>query len=603
MADAASTAPTYHSSRVKRPSNRWIFGGGAVGEQALGRAKGRTPHGFLVSPWQVRQPVPVRLPDLIDIEIVRRLAEANYEASGMPVGLIDAVDGSVLVGFGWQDICVLYHRRNPITLERCRESDAHIKAHLSDGAPCEYVCRNGLRDIGVPILVAGEHLATLFLGQFFYEGEAPDRQFFVDQARAVGFDQAPYLTALDRVPVFPRARVENILRYNVALARFIGELAERALEHAKDEAALREAERRRTEFIAMLSHELRNPLAPIRNALYVLERPGVVSASGVKSLAIANRQLRHLSRMVDDLMDVTRLAGGEYHLDRHHVDLGEVVRAVVEDHRPMLGDRGLAAETRVPDEPVIVDGDAARLTQVLGNLLLNAAKFTDRGGKVVVVLELEAGLATIRVRDSGIGISPDLLGRIFEPFVQADETLARTRGGLGVGLAVVKRLVALHGGEVRVHSDGPGKGAEFVVSLPVAGAGARGRSRGDGAPSRRVLIIEDNDDTAATLKEILEFAGHEVRVEGDGLRGLETALQFRPEVVLCDIGLPGIDGYEVARRLRAVEGLHLLLVAVTGYSSPEDVRLAQEAGFAHHVAKPADLDHVTRLVAQAPSIH
>ena len=546
----------------------------------------------------------MRLPDLLDIAIVRRLTEANYKASGMPVGIIDAVDGSVLVGFGWQDICVLFHRVNPTTMERCRESDEHIKAHLSETAPCEYLCKNGLRDIGVPITVAGHHLATLFLGQFFYEGEAPDREFFSAQARRVGFDEAAYLAALDRVPVFSHAQVDNILEYNQALARFIGELAERAWIHAKDEEALRDADRRRSEFIAMLSHELRNPLAPIRNALYMLERAGAGSEQAGRALTIANRQLRHLSRMVDDLTDVTRLARGEYQLERHHVDLAQVVRAAAEDHRSILADRDVVAEVRLPSGPVVVEGDAARLTQVVGNLLMNAAKFTDAGGKVTVSVDIAGREALLRVQDNGIGMSEALLGKLFEPFVQADTTLARSRGGLGLGLAVVKKLVELHDGTVRAHSAGLGRGSEFVVAVPLSSPAplvdAHLVRQGD---SRRVLVIEDSEDTAATLKELLELEGHEVHVEGDGLRGVEEALRFRPEVVLCDIGLPGIDGYEVARRLRSTGALRMLLVAVTGYSAPDDVQRAHDAGFQHHIAKPADLEHLARVVAEAPRLH
>jgi len=546
----------------------------------------------------------MRLPELLDMAVVRRLTEANYKASGMPIGIIDAVDGSVLVGFGWQDICVLFHRTNRITMERCRESDDHVKAHLSETAPCDYVCKNGLRDIAVPITVAGQHLATLFLGQFFYEGEAPERQFFVTQAQSVGFDEAAYLSALDRVPVFTRAQVENILQYNQALARFMSELAERALAHARDEEALREADRRKSEFIAMLSHELRNPLAPIRNALYMLERTGVASEQADRALTVANRQLRHLTRMVDDLLDVTRLSRGEYHLDRHHVDFAEVVRATVEDNRSILADHEVAAEVRAPSEPVVVDGDAARLTQIVGNLLMNAAKFSNPGGKVVVTIEVAGGDAVLRVQDNGIGIPEALLGRLFEPFVQADTTLARTRGGLGLGLAAVKKLVELHNGTVRAVSDGLGKGSEFVATIPLAGevvaVQARPVRQGE---SRRVLIIEDSEDTAETLKELLELEGHEVNVEGDGLRGVEAALRLRPEVVLCDIGLPGIDGYEVARRLRSTGAMPVLLIAVTGYSSPDDVWRAQEAGFQHHIPKPADLEHLARVVAEAPRLH
>ncbi len=546
----------------------------------------------------------MRLPELLDMAVVRRLTEANYKANGMPIGIIDAMDGSVLVGFGWQDICVLFHRTNRITMDRCRESDDHIKAHLSETAPCEYVCKNGLRDIAVPITVAGQHFATLFLGQFFYEGEAPDRQFFVTQAQSVGFDEAAYLTALDRVPVFTRAQVENILQYHQALARFISELAERALAHARDEEALREADRRKSEFIAMMSHELRNPLAPIRNALYMLERTAVASEQADRALTVANRQLRHLTRMVDDLLDVTRLSRGEYHLDRHHVDFAQVVRAAVEDNRSILADHEVAAEVQAPSEPVVVDGDAARLTQIVGNLLMNAAKFTDSGGKVVVTIEVAGGDAVLRVQDNGIGIPEALLGRLFEPFVQADTTLARTRGGLGLGLVVVKKLVELHNGNVRAQSGGLGKGSEFVVTVPLAGEASHAQvhpvRQGDG---RRVVIIEDSEDTAETLKELLELEGHEVHVEADGLRGVEAALRLRPEVVLCDIGLPGIDGYEVARRLRSASGMRVLLVAVTGYAAPDDVRRAREAGFQHHIPKPADLEHIARVVAEAPRLH
>jgi two-component system CheB/CheR fusion protein len=541
----------------------------------------------------------VRLPELLDIDIVRRLTEANYKASGMPVGIIDAVDGAVLVEIGWQEICVRFHRTNRITLERCRESDDYIKTHLSSTAPCEYVCKNGLRDIGVPIMVAGRHLATLFLGQFFYEGEAPDRQFFVTQAQNVGFDEPEYLAALDRVPVFPRARVENILQYNQALAQFIGELAERALTHARDEAALREAERRKSEFIAMLSHELRSPLSPIQNAVYVVEHAGVMSEKVGRAVAVANRQLRHLARMVDDLMDVTRLSRGEYRLDRHHVDFAQIVRTVLEDHRQILAEREVRAE--VPFDQVMVKGDAARLTQVVGNLLMNAAKFTDAGGRVVITLEVAGSEAILRVQDNGIGIAESLRAKLFEPFVQADKTLARTRGGLGLGLAVVKNLVELHDGTVRAQSAGLGKGAEFIVTVPLArlASAVQAQPVPEGA-GRRVLVIEDSEDTAAMLKELLELDGHEVRVEADGLRGVEAAFQFRPEVVLCDIGLPGIDGYEVARRLSTTR---VLLVAVTAYSSPDDVRRAHEAGFQHHISKPPDLEHLAHVVAEAPRLH
>ena len=412
----------------------------------------------------------MRLRELLDVGVLQRLTEANYKASGMPIGIIDATDGSALVSHGWQEICLLFHRVNALTLERCRESDRHIQDHLSDQAPCEYTCRNGLRDIGVPILVEGEHLATLFLGQFFYEGEAPDREFFVSQAREVGFDEGPYLAALERVPVFSRSAVENILQYNQALARFISDLAERAVARHRVEERLREADRRKTEFLAALSHELRNPLAPIQNSLYLLERAGPHGDQGRRALAVANRQLRHLTTMVDELLDVLRLSRGKLRLDRRRVDLSRLVREAVEDHASIFVNRGVELRLEEADEPIWVDGDAMRLSQAIGNLLRNAHKFTDAGGHALVRVVRGERDAVIHVRDDGVGIAPELMDGIFEPFVQAEKTLARARGGLGLGLSLVKELVLAHAGTVTARSDGEGKGAELVVTLPLAPA-------------------------------------------------------------------------------------------------------------------------------------
>ncbi len=410
----------------------------------------------------------MRLRELLDIGVLQSLTEANYKASGMPIGVIDATDGSALVSHGWQEICVLFHRVNTVTLERCRESDRHIQDHLSDESPCEYTCRNGLRDIGVPILVEGVHLATLFLGQFFYEGELPDREFFVSQAREVGFDEGPYLAALERVPVFSRSAVENILQYNQALARFIADMGERALARLRVEETLREADRRKTEFLAALSHELRNPLAPIQNSLYLLERAGPHGDQGRRALAVANRQMRHLTTMVDDLLDVLRLSRGKLRLDRRRVDLSRLIREAVEDHESLFVDRGVELRLEGAGEPIWVDGDAMRLSQAIGNLLRNAHKFTDAGGHARVRVVRRERDAVIHVSDDGVGIAPELMNGIFEPFVQAEKTLARARGGLGVGLSLVKDLVLAHAGTVTARSDGEGKGAEFVVTLPLA---------------------------------------------------------------------------------------------------------------------------------------
>ena len=374
-------------------------------------------------------------------------------------------------------------------------------------------------------------------------------------------------------------------------------------ERRRAEEALRDADRRKSEFLAILSHELRNPLAPIQNAFNVLERADPTSEQAARARTVIGRQVRHLTRLVDDLLDVTRISRGKVQLVRVRTDLEEVVRRTVEDHRSMFVKREVSLELREPHGAAYVDGDAARLSQVVANLLLNAAKFTDPGGHVVVSVEREGPHALVRVKDDGAGIAPDMADVLFEPFMQADQTLDRSRGGLGLGLALVKGVVELHGGSVHARSNGVGTGAEFVVSLPAAADPAQETSRPDeprASAPRRVLVVEDNEDSAATLRDLLELEGHEILVALDGQRGLDTALATRPDVVLCDLGLPGFDGYEVARRLRAA-GSDAVLVALTGYAAPEDAERARESGFDHHLAKPPDLAKLARIIAQAES--
>jgi two-component system CheB/CheR fusion protein len=545
------------------------------------------------------EPPGPRLPDLLDTSVLQRLAAANYAATGMPIGVIDARDGSVLVGCGWQEICLRFHRIHPVSLARCRESDEYIASHLADGVPCEYTCRNGLRDIGVPIVVDGRHLATLFLGQFFYEGETPDREHFVRQAHELGFDPKEYLAALDRVPVFPRSTVENIVSYDVALARIVAELAERSLAHARDERALREADERKNEFLGVLSHELRNPLAPIRNALHLLDHSPAGSDPAVRARAVIGRQVEHLTRLVDDLLDSTRISRGKIELQRSVLDLRALVERTVDDHRALFAERGIAVEVRAGD-PAHVEADATRIAQVLGNVLQNSAKFTPRGGRVTVTTARAGDRVRVAVSDTGAGIAPDLLASVFEPFTQGDDTLHRTQGGLGLGLALVKGLVELHGGRVEALSEGPGRGAEVAFELAVVPAAAASAPvpAPAAAGGRRVLVIEDNEDSAETLREILELAGHALEVAHDGEEGLEKARAFRPEVVLCDIGLPRMNGYEVARAIRAEPALAgIFLVALTGYALPEDQQQAMAAGFDRHLAKPASIEALDEVLA------
>jgi CheY-like chemotaxis protein len=370
-------------------------------------------------------------------------------------------------------------------------------------------------------------------------------------------------------------------------------------EQREAEEALRDADRRKDEFLSVLSHELRNPLAPIRNSVSILDRSGPASEQTRRARAVIERQVDHLTRLVDDLLDVTRIARGKIELQHRDVDVASVVRRTAEDLRSVVCAHGVELAVEIPSEPVTVNGDAMRLAQVLGNLLQNAAKFTPGGGGVRLSLRAVDGAAEIRVRDTGIGIQPPLLERIFEPFVQADRSLARTDGGLGLGLALVKGITALHGGTVRAESAGTGTGAEFIVRLPLAVAAKAvppaDAAAAPGGPHHVVLVVDDNVDAADSLAELVELLGHSAVVAYDGSSALEQARERRPDVVLCDIGLPGMSGYEVARALRAA-GAGMQLVAVSGYAQPEDLRRAADAGFDRHVAKPPTPEIIERLL-------
>jgi PAS domain S-box-containing protein len=363
---------------------------------------------------------------------------------------------------------------------------------------------------------------------------------------------------------------------------------------------LRGADRRKSDFIGVLSHELRNPLSAIRSALHVLyqgEAPEREAARG-----IIDRQIRHLVHLVDDLLDITRISQNKVQLKRQHVDLVRVVHDAVEDNRAQLAKRGVGLELRLVPGPLHADVDPVRIAQVVGNLLSNAGKFTPRGGSTTVSLEPREGAALLTVADTGSGIDAAAMPRLFQPFVQAERTLNRAGGGLGLGLALVRALVELHGGEVTAHSPGSGQGATFVVRLPLAAAGVAGSRAGvaeGGARRRRVLVIDDDEDLTDALRLALRSHGHDVAVASDGAQGLEAARAFKPDLVLCDIRMPGMDGYAVARAFRADPALRdVLLVAHTGYAQAVDRDKAREAGFDEHLAKPADMAQIRALLAR-----
>lgn len=399
--------------------------------------------------------------------------------------------------------------------------------------------------------------------------------------------------------------VSNQVAVALDRTRLIRELAERA-------AALTEADQRKDEFLAMLAHELRNPLAPVLTSVAVMRLHAANDPTLQRLLETVERQVRQLTRLVDDLLDVSRITRGKIELRREPVDLLTIVAHAAETSRPLVENRGHQLVVSVPRGPVYVEGDPTRLEQVLINLLSNAARYTEPGGRIWLNVECEGETATLRVRDTGRGIPQDMLQDIFGLFTQVDTTLDRSAGGLGLGLTLVKRLVEMHGGQVTAFSEGPGRGSEFTLHFP--------RFHPHAAPpaelpapepvmtavrSLRVLVVDDNVDASQTLSDLLEIWGHETRVAFDGHGALAVAAEFGPDVVLLDIGLPGLDGYEVARRLRSFRAPSPILVAVTGYGQEEDQRRAAEAGFRHHLTKPVEpsvLERLLVLLSESPAI-
>ena len=372
----------------------------------------------------------------------------------------------------------------------------------------------------------------------------------------------------------------------------------------KQTEAMALADRRKSDFIAMLSHELRNPLGPLLHAAHVLGRFTSTEPAVERSQQVILRQVKHMAKIVDDLLEVSRIDRGQILLRRESVDLARLVRTTVEDHRVSLEAKGLTVALNVPEEPVWISADPTRVAQVVANLMHNATKFTDAGRVGIhLTVDLHADMTVLALSDTGIGMDAETLESIFDSFSQADRSLDRTRGGLGLGLVLVKGLVELHGGDVHASSDGLGRGSHFVVRLPLDRTPRAARAaEPEGARGRpyRVLVIEDHVDAAESLQYLLEFAGHTVAVAHTGAAGIETARTFQPEVVLCDVGLPdGMDGYAVARALRSEPGLsQCRLVALTGYGRHQDRQRAREAGFDLHVVKPVDVSDLDGLLRQ-----
>jgi signal transduction histidine kinase len=398
---------------------------------------------------------------------------------------------------------------------------------------------------------------------------------------------------------------------NAELATANRTLQRQIAERERLEVALRDADRRKDEFLAILAHELRNPLAPIRNAVHLMRKIPIQDPAIAWSRDAIDRQVELLVRLVDDLLDVSRITQGKIKLNKAKIVVKEVIANAIDTSRQIIDDRGHQLAIELPNEPMVIEGDLTRLAQVLSNLLNNAAKYTDEGGRIRLKVEPDVradgtGEAVIRVIDSGVGIPPEVLPELFQLFAQVERTLDRSQGGLGIGLALVRRLVELHGGSVSAHSEGPGRGSEFVVRLPLLQEPTLGAPTATTATSPsvqqaklRFLVVDDNVDSARSMGLLLKASGCDATSVFDGHSAIETAERERPDIVLLDLGMAGLNGYETARRLRDHPwGQQMLLIAVTGWGQQEARDQTKSAGFDGHLVKPAELHSIMELVQQ-----
>ncbi len=424
-------------------------------------------------------------------------------------------------------------------------------------------------------------------------------------------DETPYTSPTGKAGVYQYifSPVMDADGRVIAVAGFTRDMtAQKDIEQAlrKSEEKLQDADRRKNEFLATLAHELRNPLAPIRNGIHILKSTRAEGATTPDILPMMERQLTHMVRLVDDLMDVSRITRGRLELRKKRIDFSAVVKTALETSRPLIDANRHMLNVNVPSEPIQLDADLTRLSQVFSNLLNNAAKYTPDGGHIEFTAKRRDGEVIVSVKDSGSGIPPAMLSKVFEMFTQVDRTLERAQGGMGIGLTLVKKLVELHGGTVEARSAGTGQGSEFIVRLPILESSAPLRTADASGLRRataglRILVVDDNNDAAETLSMMLTMMGHQVRVFHDGLAGVEAARESMPDVMLLDIGLPFVDGYEVCRRIRSLPGGDKpVIIACTGWGQDEDRRLSQEAGFTTHIVKPVDPVELEKFIARLP---
>jgi two-component system CheB/CheR fusion protein len=548
---------------------------------------------------RTRRPLPrkkARRPEGAQKALQARLREAEQTIDAIRSGQVDALvlrspDGETVYALETAD------RPYRVLVEQMAQGAATLDA----AGLIVYSNPRLSRLMGVASdALVGTPFATLFSEQL-----RGDVERLVAQARAAPCTLETRLRLEGRLaPVQVSASPLGL--EHMAIVALVTDLSDEKEKAALIEAreALQRADRQKDEFLATLAHELRNPLAPIRNTVSLLQsrlKPGSEELPGVEVIA---RQVEHMALLLDDLLDVSQLTRGAMALRKEPVLLRRVVDLAIETSSPVISAAGHELAVALPERPLVLEADVLRLSQAIANVLNNAAKYTDRGGRIALDAESDEGFVRVRIRDTGIGISPEALDTIFDLFSQATPALERSQGGLGIGLSLVRGLVELHGGTIEARSRGLGKGSEFVIRLPLAPAGqaeslpARERTARAGALSLRILVADDNQDSAESLALLLQMMGHEVRTELDGAQAVETARAFQPQVVLLDLGMPRLNGYEAARRIRALPGGDdVVLIAQTGWSQPEDRRRSQEAGFDHHVVKPIPSGSLEKLLA------
>ncbi len=516
----------------------------------------------------------------------RHVCEAALEAilavAGASRASVLVFDASGIMRFmAWRGLSAAY--RAAVNGHSPWSPDARDPSPILIGDVLTDPAVSALRDT-----ITGEGIRALAFIPLVYQGRLLGKfMVYYDAPHAFSPDEVRLATTIAHHVAFGLARAQAEAAFEELLGR------ERAARQEAD-AARADAERAnqvKDEFLAMLAHELRNPLSVIVNAIAVIDASAALSGEPARAGAVVRRQTDHLTRLLDDLLDIARITSGRIELERERIDLREVVELALGAQQHGIDSKRQRLTAILPDRPLAVVGDSVRLQQVLGNLVNNASKYTHAGGAIRVTLAAEDGDAVLHVQDDGVGIPSEKLGSIFDLFSQANPSIARTEGGLGIGLTLVKRVVELHGGVVRAHSDGPTRGAEFVVRLPLDET-AGGAQAGPPAPvsvrPRRILVIEDHDDGREMLSTTLGLYGHDVFEAATGEAGIELAMRHGPDVILIDIGLPDLDGYQVGQRLRQKLGASVYLVALTGYGQPKDRALSQQAGFDAHLVKPVD---------------